>query len=117
MCAEVTYSALELGAGETQTTCGEDRLTSLLLLHHGEAVPVSPAEMHQVSRLRVCFFNLIKSRASESSVDLSVSRSGNKGGDHHPSFVQKRLEFLHAGVVDRVFGAVVVAVTPKHAGS
>lgn len=64
-----------------------------------------------------CFFNLIKSRASESSLDLSVSRSGNKGGDHHPSFVQKRLEFLHAGVVDRVFGAVVVAVTPKHAGS
>lgn len=47
--AEGTYSALELGAGETQTTCGEDCLTSLLLLHHGEAVTVSPAKMHQVS--------------------------------------------------------------------
>lgn len=50
-------------------------------------------------------------------MNLSVSRSGNKGGDHRPSFVQKGLEVLHAGVVDRVFGAVVVAVAPKHAGS
>lgn len=48
---------------------------------------------------------------------LSESRSGNKGGHHRTSFVQKLLETLHAGVVDRVFGAVVVAVAPKHAGS
>lgn len=60
MCAAVTYSALELGAGEPQTTCGEDRLTSLLLLHHGEAVPVSPAQMHEVSRPYLPFFYLIK---------------------------------------------------------
>lgn len=75
VCAEVTYSALELGAGETQTTCGEDRLTPLLLLHHREAVPVSPADMHPVSRQHVCF--------------SLFSTSGNKGGDHRPSFVQK----------------------------
>lgn len=50
MCAEGTYSALELGAGETQTTLGEDRLTSLLFLHHGEAVPVSPAQIIKAVR-------------------------------------------------------------------
>lgn len=93
MCAEVTYSALELGAGETQTTCGEDRLTPLLFLHHREAVPVSPAQMHQVSPQHM-------RRQAPSSVICAESA-----------------EFLHAGVVDGVFGAVVVAVAPKQAGS
>lgn len=77
-CAAVTYSALELGASEPQAACGEDRLTSLLLLHHGEAVPVSPAQTHQVS----------PSYQSPSSVNLSASGSGTRGGGRHPSFVQ-----------------------------
>lgn len=54
MCAEMTYSALEFRAGETQTTCSEERLTSLLLLHHREAVTVSPARKHQGSAHREC---------------------------------------------------------------
>lgn len=44
--AQMTYSALELGASETQTTCSEYCQTALLLLHHGEAVTVSPTKMH-----------------------------------------------------------------------
>lgn len=40
---QLTHSALELGAGQTQTTCSEHGQAPLLLLHHGETVTISPA--------------------------------------------------------------------------
>lgn len=45
-----TYSALKLRASQSQATCSEYSNPPLLLLHHSEAVTISPTKnMHTIS--------------------------------------------------------------------